>query len=480
MKRIYCIHKYLLASSLFLCPFLSSLNVDFLGGLGKEASFYPIVLGVILWLIQIAFFHERVYFPREKSFYCFCFFFIAVILSGLLNIDHILIDTFKGINGATRFIIQSGTVFFYIFSALYVYNVFLQLHINPVYFFSKYIKLSFIIAGVYSLFELGQLFFIPSCHEAILFLDSIFRGSQEGLAIDVFSYTKIRSLANEASYFGMYVGIILPWFLLSIFHNQGKIKLMYTILLLYILILVVFSTSRTAYMMTAIEIIIFLFLFRDRIQKNIVKVLALFILTIVIVIIFLSQDNTQEGIDIAQIFMSLLFSDGTTYDLSNIGRKGSQVAALRMWMDYPFFGVGYGQYGFYASEYFPSWAWLSREVISWASNIPGTLWTPSHGLYTRLLAETGIFGFACFISGYLFLASEMLEIIKKSADNPLVKDYMYTALTTFMAFVMFGFNVDGLRYLFMWIFYAAIWIIHAETESNHANNSASTIETLMR
>lgn len=468
MKRIYCMHKYLLASSLFLCPFLSSLNVDFLGGLGKEASFYPIILGVILWAIQITLFHEKIYFPREKSFYCFCFFFIAVILSGLLNIDHILIDTFKGINGATRFIVQSGTVFFYIFSALYVYNVFLQLHINSIYFFSRYIKLSFVIAGVYSLFELGQLFFIPICHEVILFLDGMFRGSQDGLGADVFSYTKIRSLANEASYFGMYVGIILPWFLLSIFHNQGKIKLGYTLLLIYMLILVIFSTSRTAYMMTAIEILVFIFFFRDRIQKNIVKVLLLFVLAAVIVVFFLSQDNiqeSQESIDIAQIFMSLVFSDGTTYDLSNIGRKGSQLAALQMWMDYPFFGVGYGQYGFYASEYFPSWAWLSPEVISWTSNVPGTLWTPSHSLYTRLLAETGIFGFVCFISGYYFLAKEILEKMKNSTDHPITKeykDYMYTAMTTLIAFIMFGFNVDGLRYLFMWIFYAAIWIIPAE------------------
>lgn len=465
MKRIYCMHKYLIASSLFLCPFLSSLNVDFLGGLGKEASFYPIILGVILWSIQIALFHEKVYFPREKSFYCFCFFFIAVIFSGLLNIDHLLIDTFKGINGATRFIVQSGTVSFYIFSALYAYNVFLQLHIDSMYFFSRYVKLSFVIAGVYSLFELGQLFFIPNCHEIILYLDGFFRGSQESLGIDVFSYTRIRSLANEASYFGMYIGIILPWFLVSIFHNQGKVKLGYAILLLYMLILVVFSSSRTAYMMTAIEIIIFLFFFRERVRKNLMKVLLLFILAVLTVITFLSQDNIQEGIDIAQIFMSLVFSDGTTYDLSNIGRKGSQIAALQIWMDYPIFGVGYGQYGFYASEYFPSWAWLSPEVISWTSNVPGTLWTPSHGLYTRLLAETGIFGFVCFISGYYFLAKEILEKMKNSTDHPITKeykDYMYTALTTLIAFIMFGFNVDGIRYLFVWIFYAAIWIIPAE------------------
>lgn len=474
MKRIYCMHKYLIASSLFLCPFLSSLNVDFLGGLGKEASFYPIILGVILWSIQIALFHEKVYFPREKSFYCFCFFFIAVIFSGLLNIDHLLIDTFKGINGATRFIVQSGTVSFYIFSALYAYNVFLQLHIDSMCFFSRYVKLSFVIAGVYSLFELGQLFFIPNCHEIVLYLDGFFRGSQESLGIDVFSYTRIRSLANEASYFGMYIGIILPWFLVSIFHNQGKVKLGYAILLLYMLILVVFSSSRTAYMMTAIEIIIFLFFFRERVRKNLMKVLLLFILAVLTVIIFLLQDNIQEGIDIAQIFMSLVFSDGTTYDLSNIGRKGSQIAALQIWMDYPIFGVGYGQYGFYASEYFPSWAWLSPEVISWTSNIPGTLWTPSHGLYTRLLAETGMFGFACFISGYLFLAKEILKKIKKSTDNPINKDYMYTALTTFIAFIMFGFNVDGLRYLFMWIFYAAVWIKCADKEIECVNNKLST------
>ena len=55
--------------------------------------------------------------------------------------------------------------------------------------------------------------------------------------------------------------------------------------------------------------------------------------------------------------------------------------------------------------------------------------------------------------------------MKNSTDHPITKeykDYMYTAMTTLIAFIMFGFNVDGLRYLFMWIFYAAIWIIPAE------------------
>ena len=47
--------KYLLTVAILGVPFIVSLNVNFLGGLGKNASFYPLFFGVLFWGIKTFF-----------------------------------------------------------------------------------------------------------------------------------------------------------------------------------------------------------------------------------------------------------------------------------------------------------------------------------------------------------------------------------------------------------------------------------------
>lgn len=322
-------------------------------------------------------------------------------------------------------------------------------------------------AGSYSLFELGQVLLIPGAHDVILFLDSLFRGSQEQLGLDVLAYTRIRSLASESSYFGMYVGVILPWFLKDVLQGSRSSRIKESLFVVYMLILTIFSVSRTAYVMVAVEIAIFAFFERRRLISLWKYIFPLILVIILIGSYFLAQESTLGKIDITAVFISLISSEGTGYDLSNIARIGTQSAAFNLWLDYPLFGVGYGAFGFYATDYYPAWAWFSNEVVSWTADTPGTSWIPTHGLYPRLLSETGLVGFLAYVGAYIVLIKNAYAFGKTTTGKRNVLD-SYCTIITMCIFILFGINIDSIRYLFMWIFFATIWAVK---DSSHVSVS---------
>ena len=80
------LHLSLLATAVFLSPFITSLGVQHFGGLGKEGSFYPIAVGVFIWLIEILFLKKSIHVPSVKSIYCFYGFLVVIIFSGIVNL----------------------------------------------------------------------------------------------------------------------------------------------------------------------------------------------------------------------------------------------------------------------------------------------------------------------------------------------------------------------------------------------------------
>lgn len=429
---------------------------SFLGGLGQELAFYPLAVGLAIWLTGIIVFQEKVYFPRAYSFYSLIFMLIWLLITGLANFTNMMVVTFKGTTGITRFVIQYGTMIFYFLSAFYIYNVFCKFSLSKEkmsILVEKAILLSAYIMAIYSFFEITSLLGQDYCREIVNSIDAFFRNDE--VQGDIFAYVRIRSLTAEASYFGMYCGVVMPWLALRAFDNTlSPIKKIFNIVFfVYYIVLITFSASRTAYFILLIEFLCLIICYRKEILRNfissVVKVLFFLLLAIGVLMWTISSSDIVE-IDVLDIFLSFMDGSNNTYSLSNIARIGSQWAGWYMFLDNPFFGVGYGQYPFYYTDYVPSWAWISYEVQKWSLNIPGSVMTPSHGIYTRLLAEAGIIG----MLSWLFILFSVLWEINKS-DIELNKKRCY--LISIVALLLFGLNIDAFRIFYYWVLLGFTW-----------------------
>lgn len=115
----------------------------------------------------------------------------------------------------------------------------------------------------------------------------------------------------------------------------------------------------------------------------------------------ISQINQNETyvalapIGMQRVFASLSFSD---FNAAYSSRVIFNLAAFKMWLDHPIFGVGIGQFLISAQPYLPNTA-------GWSDN--------ANNFYLGLLAETGLFGFAAFV---LPLLRVKLQIRGDSVD----------------------------------------------------------------
>lgn len=431
---------------------------SWLGGLGQELAFYPFAIGLAIWLAGIILCREKVHIPRNNSFYAFAFLLIWLLLTGIANMNNMLEAEFKGTDGITRFIIQYGTMMFYFLSALYIYNIFCKMALSKekvLMLFENAIMLSAYIMGAYSFFEITSLLGMEYCREIVNGIDLLFRTNE--FHGDIFSYVRIRSLTAEASFFGMYCGVIMPWLVWRAFNNTvSPMKRAFNLLFLaYYIGLIIFSLSRTAYFIVLIEFLVFSISYRKQIVRNLLAMgakVGAFLIVVMATLMWAISSTVVIEIDVLDVLLSFTNSSNNVYELSNIARIGSQWAGWYMFLDNPFFGVGYGQYLFYYADYVPSWAWISGEVQLWGLNITGSVMTPSHGIYTRLLAETGFMGFLA----WLFILFSMLWGICKS-DVDLNRKRCY--LMSIVALILFGLNIDAFRIFYYWIFLGVVYFL---------------------
>ena len=454
--RIYIVQIIIVLSG---CISLYSQAPPFLGGLGMELAFYPLLVGVVFWLIGCIFFSEKVYIPKAKSFYLLLLFLIWLIFTGIANIDAITESIFKGVSGSSRFIIQYCTMLFYFLSALYIYNSIKTVieNNNILDIWESAVYFSALIFGAYSFFEIASLLGNQNLREIVNFIDSMFRSDE--VVGDVFAYVRIRSLTAEASYFGMYCGVAIPWLIVHAVRTQGSgIKKIFNFaFVLYYIVLLIFSLSRTAYFMIAIELVAMFFLYRKYLiasgKKFIMYGSVMLVVLAISVTYFISMSDVVD-VDIMSVFLSFVSGNEGVHDLSNIARTGSQWAGVYIFLDNPFFGVGFGEYPYYYVEYVPAWAWISQEVQLWGSDIVGTIMTPSHGLYTRILGETGFIGLSIWLIFFCYLFIEVGNVVKNYRDIR-----CRCCFVTLIALCLFGFNLDAFRVFYYWIFMAFIWAL---------------------
>jgi O-antigen ligase len=154
--------------------------------------------------------------------------------------------------------------------------------------------------------------------------------------------------------------------------------------------------------------------------------------------------------------MASLFSVETTRDqwlYHYLGRMdlGPRVSfwlsGWQVFEKFPLFGSGLGGSGFYVWDTIPPYGWTFDEVrrVLW---LEGAVPNPKN-LWVRLLAETGIVGFACFVTWLIMNANAAIELIKK--QSRLLKSLGTMGLMVLVGLIVEGFSVDSFALVYFWL-----------------------------
>jgi hypothetical protein len=147
---------------------------------------------------------------------------------------------------------------------------------------------------------------------------------------------------------------------------------------------------------------------------------------------------------------SARFEVGSVYEIANqlafAERAVYWAVGWEVFNDYPMFGVGLGNVGFFFQEKMPTFGhalWEVSQLFNYETHIPN-----SKNMWVRILAETGLVGFAFFLTWYYFLwRSARLSL---SAPDPTLKVVGIAGQFVLVGFLLEGFSIDSFALPYFW------------------------------
>ncbi|MGC1375734.1 MAG: O-antigen ligase family protein, partial [Anaerolineales bacterium] len=130
-------------------------------------------------------------------------------------------------------------------------------------------------------------------------------------------------------------------------------------------------------------------------------------------------------------------------------RLAYSAAAMDTFQESPWLGVGLGASGFTMYNHMPDWALAGVPEIAQQLSPDSRLYPNPKDLYARLLAETGLLGFALFVAFYLALLADALGLLH--GRSAAARWLAMAALFTFAAVVLQGFSQDSFAMPEMWV-----------------------------
>ncbi len=146
-------------------------------------------------------------------------------------------------------------------------------------------------------------------------------------------------------------------------------------------------------------------------------------------------------------------------DLSFYQRFGAQAAAYEIFLERPLLGVGFGNFENFADDYFT----YKEENISFLV---------AHNFYLRILAETGLIGFAFFLFFLCFLYKKINDakrIVYKTKNESARKIVQGTELS-FFSILFFWIFVACYNFSYIWFIFALIAILIKLLKKNYENS----------
>lgn len=199
-----------------------------------------------------------------------------------------------------------------------------------------------------------------------------------------------------------------------------------------------------------------------------VRVSTSLILLLILIVLFIgSSIGLVFGISRYDPRLAVLFDVDELY-LDNFFALSNQLAfaervvywatGWEIFNDHPFLGVGLGNAGFFFPDKMPAFGWELWETgqLFYRLNfIPNT-----KSMWTRLLAETGLAGFALFLT-WLFVAWRAARLVRAQGSSPMLRASALAGELALVAYLIEGFSVDSFALPYLW---AAAGLLTASTD----------------
>jgi len=159
------------------------------------------------------------------------------------------------------------------------------------------------------------------------------------------------------------------------------------------------------------------------------------------------------------------------------GARGAYTAgALGAYKESPFFGVGLGASGFYIYDNLPDWALTFVPEIARQLAPASHLYPNPKNMYARLLAETGLIGFAFFV---MYLFSVLGDALRALQDGTTFSRYLgIAALFSWIAILIYNATQDSFATPNIWINFGILAGMSAVVvKSNYAFHAGDGVES---
>lgn len=442
--------KYLFILSIVLIPFDNlPYFKSLLGELSVRGSVYLFIPIIVLTFISLLI-NKEIFIPRGRTKTNILLFFAWIIMSTVINLSSIFNNFFKGRTGNEKLILQLFVFAFMIFIAYCTIYIVERNNIK-LKDIRRYVLFSFIPVGIVGLFELLTILSIIDCSKIIEKISYLVHFYNRGIV-----YPKgVRSVTGEASYFAMYSAFAFPFIISYVFtENKLKNKILWGVLATFFFILILFTKSRTAYAIIFVEVfMLFAFIISTKIDNSKKKILIVIAIELAAIIFLFNQEfTTQYGGDTNSAqelsVTGLQSSLSDSGNMSNVARLGMMRAAFNVGKDNPIFGVGIGQFGFYASQYVDETALASNEVQNWINpKLETNFWPPCFSLYNRIVAEQGIIGVLLWFNMGIYCLYRLIKRVYTKRNDFLG----ISLLMSFIGIAICSLNSDTFAYISLWI-----------------------------
>ena len=419
-----------------MLPFFNDFSINFGSHILRSPTFYPLFIGMLLRICEPHF--ERVRIQGTLHL-----FLCLVVLWSLLSLVFNLFDIVELFHKEKQIL---GIVLKSFISLLFCYMVFRYTYSTLFRIgdwdliargIEKAVFLSFIVMLPYILLE------ILAYNFHIHFFGSILN-TLEPLIHDrlylPIEFHRIRSFCFEPSYTGLVLAIVFPYSI-SYLHKRINRSVFVKFLLLPLLFtIILFSFSRAIYLAFIAELMVFIFIVL-RFGKRRILLIPLLALGLIFLVFFLPPKVTGT--------YASLFSLKSN-QISNLARYGSIIAAMRLGLYYPMFGVGPGLSGYYLHKFYPDFFFKSYMAKFWADRIE----SPTFALIPNFIANIGFVGGGFFILLWVVSIVGVYRTISRYYQKKLRLDYDGMFLLMALVGLLIGsFAVDIFTFYGYWIFF---------------------------